>query len=130
MLDRLIQQAISQVLTPIFDPGFSESSFGFRPGRSAHGAAKRVQQIIRQRHEYCVDVDRHGRMIIGLNLFVTVPVSRRFPWQSSRHCRSKCFDRVQHDVLMNRVSRKVHDVRLLRLIGRFLQTARGGCERA
>ena len=45
MLDRLIQQAIAQVLTPIFDPGFSASSFGFRPGRSAHGAAKRVQQI-------------------------------------------------------------------------------------
>ena len=52
VLDRLIQQAICQVLTPIFDPGFSESSFGFRPGRSAHGAAKRAQQIIRQRHEY------------------------------------------------------------------------------
>ena len=92
VLDRLIQQAICQVLTPIFDPGFSESSFGFRPGRSAHGAAKRVQQIIRQRHEYCVDVDL-----------------------------SKFFDRVQHDVLMNRVGRKVHDVRLLRLIGRYLR---------
>ena len=101
MLDRLIQQAISQVLTLIFDPGFSESSFGFRPGRSAHGAAKRVQQIIRQRHEYCVEVDL-----------------------------SKFFDRVQHDVLMNRVGRKVHDVRLLRLIGRFIQTACGGCGRA
>ena len=92
VLDRLIQQAISQVLTLIFDPGFSESSFGFRPGRSAHGAAQRVQQIIRQRHEYCVDVDL-----------------------------SKFFDRVQHDVLMNRVSRKVHDVRVLRLIGRYLR---------
>ncbi len=92
VLDRLIQQAISQVLTPIFDPGFSESSFGFRPGRSAHGAAKRVQQIIRQRHEYCVDVDL-----------------------------SKFFDRVQHDVLMNRVGRKVHDGRVLRLIGRYLR---------
>ncbi len=92
VLDRLIQQAISQVLTLIFDPGFSESSFGFRPGRSAHGAAKRVQQIIRQRHEYCVDVDL-----------------------------SKFFDRVQHDVLMNRVGRKVHDVRVLRLIGRYLR---------
>lgn len=68
VLDRLIQQAICQVLTPIFDPGFSESSFGFRPGRSAHGAAKQAQQIIRQRHEHCVDVDRHGRMIIGLKL--------------------------------------------------------------
>jgi retron-type reverse transcriptase len=57
VLDRLIQQAIAQVLTPIFDPKFSESSFGFRPGRSAHGAAKRVQQIIRQQHAHCIDVD-------------------------------------------------------------------------
>jgi RNA-directed DNA polymerase len=57
VLDRLIQQAICQVLTPIFDPTFSESSFAFRPGRSAHGAAKRVQQIIRQGHAHCVDVD-------------------------------------------------------------------------
>ncbi|HIE96628.1 MAG TPA: group II intron reverse transcriptase/maturase [Fuerstia sp.] len=92
VVDRLIQQAIAQVLTPIFDPEFSESSFGFRPGRSAHGAAKRVQQIIRQRHAHCIDVDL-----------------------------SKFFDRVQHDVLMSRVSRKVHDVRLLRLIGCFLR---------
>ena len=92
VVDRLIQQAICQVLTPIFDPEFSESSFGFRPNRSAHGAAKRAQQIIRQRHTFCVDVDL-----------------------------SKFFDRVQHDVLMSRVSRKVHDVRLLRLIGRYLR---------
>ena len=92
VLDRLIQQAICQVLTPIFDPGFSESSFGFRPGRSAHGAAKRVQQIIRQGYAWCVDVDL-----------------------------SKFFDRVQHDVLMSSVSRKVHDGRLLRLIGRYLR---------
>jgi len=92
VVDRLIQQAICRVLTPIFDPGFSESSYGFRPGRSAHGAAKRVQQIIRQRHAHCIDVDL-----------------------------SKFFDRVQHDVLMSRVSRKVHDVCLLRLIGYFLR---------
>ncbi len=92
VLDRLIQQAICQVLTPIFDPGFSESSFGFRPGRSAHGAAKRVQQIIRQGYAWCVDVDL-----------------------------SKFFDRVQHDVLMSSVSRKVHDGRLLRLIGHYLR---------
>ena len=92
VLDRLIQQAIVQVLTPIFDPGFSESSFGFRPNRSAHGAAKQVQQIIRQGHTHCVDVDL-----------------------------SKFFDRCQHDVLMSRVSRKVHDRRLLRLIGRYLR---------
>jgi len=92
VLDRLIQQAIVQVLTPIFDPGFSDSSFGFRPNRSAHEAAKQVQKIIRQGHAHCVDVDL-----------------------------SKFFDRVQHDVLMHRVSRKVHDRRLLRLIGRYLR---------
>ena len=92
VVDRLIQQAICQVLTPIFDPTFSESSHGFRPGRSAHGAAKQVQQIIRQGHAHCVDVDL-----------------------------SKFFDRVQHDILMSCVSRKVHDRRLLRLIGRYLR---------
>lgn len=92
VLDRLIQQAISQVLTPVFDPYFSESSFGFRPNRSAHGATKQVQKIIRQGHTHCVDVDL-----------------------------SKFFDRVQHDVLMSCVSRKVHDGRLLRLIGRYLR---------
>ena len=92
VVDRLIQQAICQVLTPIFDPTFSESSFGFRPNRSAHGAAKQVQKIIRQGHTHCIDVDL-----------------------------SKFFDRCQHDVLMSRVSRKVRDRRLLRLIGRYLR---------
>jgi RNA-directed DNA polymerase len=92
VLDRLIQQAIVQVLTPIFDPTFSESSFGFRPKRSAHGAAKQVQRIIRQGHPFCIDVDL-----------------------------AKFFDKCQHDVLMSRVSRKVRDRRLLRLIGRYLR---------
>jgi len=92
VLDRLIQQAIHQVLTPLFDPGFSESSHGFRPTRSAHGAAKQVQRTIRQGYQHVVDVDL-----------------------------SKFFDRVQHDVLMSRVSRKVHDARVLRLIGRYLR---------
>ena len=92
VLDRLIQQATLQVLTPIFDPGFSESSFGFRPGRSAHGAAKQVQRIIRQGYAHVIDVDL-----------------------------SKFFDRVQHDLLMSCVSRKVHDKRLLKLIGRYLR---------
>jgi len=92
VLDRVIQQAICQVLTPIFDPEFSESSFGFRPKRSAHGAAKQVQRIIRQGYAQCVNVDL-----------------------------SKFFDRVQHDVLMHHVSRKVRDRRLLRLIGRYLR---------
>jgi RNA-directed DNA polymerase len=92
VIDRLIQQAILQVLTPIFDPEFSESSFGFRPGRSAHDAAKQGQAHIRAGYRHCVDMDL-----------------------------SKFFDRVQHDVLMARVSRKVHDKRLLALIGRYLR---------
>ena len=63
--DRVIPQAIRQVLTPIFDPGFSESSFGFRPQRSAHGAAQQVQRHIRAGYRHCVDMDRHGRHGIG-----------------------------------------------------------------
>jgi len=90
--DRLIQQAILQVLTPIFDPDFSESSFGFRPNRSAQDAAKQVQAHIRSGFRHCVDMDL-----------------------------SKFFDRVQHDVLLTRVARKVHDKRLLKLIGRYLR---------
>jgi RNA-directed DNA polymerase len=57
VVERLIQQAIVQVLTPIFDPHFSESSFGFRPKRSAHGAAKQVQRIIRRGHRFAADID-------------------------------------------------------------------------
>ena len=53
VIDRLIQQAIVQVLTPVFDPTFSDSSHGFRPGRSAHGAAKQVQRTIRRGYRYC-----------------------------------------------------------------------------
>lgn len=90
--ERLIQQAILQVLTPIFDPGFSESSFGFRPKRSAHGAIKQVQQYIQDGYRHCVDMDL-----------------------------AKFFDKVQHDVLLARVSRKVRDKRLLGLIGRYLR---------
>lgn len=90
--ERLIQQAIMQVLTPIFDPGFSESSFGFRPKRSAHGAVKQVQQHIQAGYRHCVDMDL-----------------------------AKFFDTVQHDVLLARVARKVRDKRLLGLIGRFLR---------
>lgn len=90
--ERLIQQAILQVLTPIFDPDFSESSFGFRPNRSAQQAAKQVQDYIRAGYRHCVDMDL-----------------------------SKFFDRVQHDVLLARVARKVRDKRLLRLIGRYLR---------
>ena len=92
VLDRPIQQAIVQVLTPLFDPVFSESSYGFRPKRSAHGAAKQVQRTIRRGYRYAVDMDL-----------------------------SKFFDRVQHDVLMARVSRRVNGKALLRLIGRYLR---------
>jgi RNA-directed DNA polymerase len=92
VMDRLIQQCILQVLTPIFDPQFSESSFGFRPKRSAHGAVKQVQAHIRSGYRHCVDMDL-----------------------------SKFFDRVQHDVLLARVARKVGDKRLLRLIGNYLR---------
>ena len=92
ILERLIQQSIMQILTPIFDPGFSESSFGFRPKRSAHGAIKQVQQYIRDGYRHCVDMDL-----------------------------AKFFDKVQHDVLLARVARKVRDKQLLGLIGRYLR---------
>ncbi len=92
VLDRLIQQAIAQVLTPIFDPIFSESSFGFRPGRSAHDAVYQVREFIRKGCRIAVDLDL-----------------------------SEFFDTVDHDVLMHRVARKVRDKRVLRLIGRYLR---------
>lgn len=90
--DRLIQQAISQVLMPIFDPDFSDYSYGFRPGRSAHDAVRRVREYIRQGYRIAVDMDL-----------------------------SKFFDRVNHDVLMHRVARRVQDKRVLRLIGKYLR---------
>jgi RNA-directed DNA polymerase len=92
VLDRLIQQAISLVLAPMFDPGFSESSYGFRPGRSAHGAIRQAREYIRQGFRITVDTDL-----------------------------AKFFDTVEHDVLMARVARKVHDKRVLRLIGSYLR---------
>jgi len=92
VMDRVIQQAISQVLTPVFDPYFSESSFGFRPGRSAHQAVRKVLKDIREGYRYAVDIDLE-----------------------------KFFDTVDHDVLMSRVSRRVTDKGLLRLIGRYLR---------
>lgn len=92
VLDRLIQQAIAQVLQPIFDPHFSGSSFGFRPGRSAHDAVFRVRDFIRKGYRVAVDADL-----------------------------SKFFDTVDHDVLMCRVARRVRDKRVLGLIGRYLR---------
>jgi RNA-directed DNA polymerase len=92
VVDRLIQQAIAQVLTPIFDPEFSESSFGFRPNRSAHGALRQVQADIRAGYRIAVDLDL-----------------------------AKFFDNVRHDILMARVARRIGDKRLLALIGRYLR---------
>lgn len=92
VVDRVIQQAMAQVLGPIFDPGFSESSFGFRPRRSAHGALRQVQAFLRKGYRIAVDLDIE-----------------------------KFFDRVNHDVLMARVARKVADQLILSLIGRYLR---------
>lgn len=92
VLDRLIQQAIAQALVPIFDPHFSEHSYGYRPGRSAQQAVKAARSYIGEGNEWVVDVDLE-----------------RF------------FDRVQHDALMARVARRVADRRLLRLIRRYLE---------
>jgi RNA-directed DNA polymerase len=92
VLDRVILQAIQQVLTPRLDPGFSESSFGYRPGRSAHGAVQQVQRDIRAGYRIAVDLDLE-----------------------------KFFDRVDFDVLMSRLGRHVSDQRLLRLIGKYLR---------
>jgi group II intron reverse transcriptase/maturase len=91
-LDRLIQQAIAQVLTPIFDPFFSGSSFGFRPGRSAHQAVRAARRCIADGLVWVVDID--------LDRF---------------------FDRVQFDVLMARVGRKVDDRQVLKLIRNYLE---------
>jgi RNA-directed DNA polymerase len=90
--DRLIQQALLQVLTPIFDPTFSEFSFGFRPGRSAHDAVKLAQKYIDAGYDWVVDFDL-----------------------------AKFFDRVNHDKLMARIWRRVKDKRVLHLIRRYLQ---------
>lgn len=90
--DRLIQQALLQVLQPLFDPTFSAHSYGFRPGRSAHDAVRAAKGHIEAGYDWVVDLDLE-----------------------------KFFDRVQHDKLMARVARKVEDKRVLRLIRRYLQ---------
>lgn len=92
ILDRLIQQAIAQVLVPMFDPGFSRFSYGFRPGKSAHDAVKQTREYIREGCKIAVDTDL-----------------------------AKFFDTVEHDVLMHRIARKVKDKGLLRLIGKYLR---------
>ncbi|HEV2039403.1 MAG TPA: group II intron reverse transcriptase/maturase [Casimicrobiaceae bacterium] len=90
--DRVVQQAIAQVLTPIFDPTFSDSSFGFRPGRNAHQAIRMVQATVKDGYRIAVDIDL-----------------------------AKFFDTVNHDVLMGWLGRTIVDKRLLALIGRTLR---------
>lgn len=90
--DRLIQQALNQVMQPIFDPDFSESSYGFRPGRSAHQAVLKAREYAASGRRWVVDMDLE-----------------------------KFFDRVNHDILMARVARKVGDKRILKLIRSYLQ---------
>lgn len=92
VVDRLIQQALLQVLQPIFEPGFSESSYGFRPGRSAWQAVQAARDHVRSGRGWVVDIDL-----------------------------AKFFDRVNHDLLMARVAREVGDRRVLGLIRRFLE---------
>jgi RNA-directed DNA polymerase len=91
VLDRFIQQAVMQVLQADWDPTFSEHSFGFRPGRSAHQAVERAQAYIVSGHDYVVDIDLE-----------------------------KFFDRVNHDILMGLVAKRVTDKRIRKLIRGFL----------
>jgi RNA-directed DNA polymerase len=92
VVDRLIQQALLQVLQPLIDPSFSAHSHGFRPRRSAHGAVLEAQQYVQAGYRTVVDVD--------LEQF---------------------FDRVNHDILMDRLAKRIADKRVLRLIRRYLQ---------
>lgn len=92
VVDRLIQQALLQQLTPIFDPLFSDHSYGFRPGRSAHQAIETARAHVAAGHRWCVELDLE-----------------------------KFFDRVNHDVLMAYIERQIEDKRVLRLIRRYLE---------
>lgn len=92
VVDRLIQQAIHQILEPLYDPQFSTSSYGFRPGRSAHQALKAAREHVASGKGWVVDLDLE-----------------------------KFFDRVNHDILMGRLARRIGDKRLLKLIRRYLE---------
>jgi RNA-directed DNA polymerase len=92
VMDRLIQQALHQILSPLFEPNFSASSYGFRPGRSAHQAVLKAREYVREGRRWVVDMDLE-----------------------------KFFDRVNHDILMSRLARRIKDKRVLRLIRRYLQ---------
>lgn len=101
VVDRLVQQALLQVLEPILEPHFSERSYGFRPGRSAHQALRQGQSYVAEGRAVVVDIDLE-----------------------------KFFDRVNHDVLMARLARHIADVRVLRVVRRFLEAGilRNGLE--
>jgi RNA-directed DNA polymerase len=92
LTDRLIQQALHQVLSPIFEADFSASSYGFRPGRNAHQAIKAAKRYVAEGRRFVVDMDLE-----------------------------KFFDRVNHDLLMEKLSKKIGDRRVLRLIRRYLE---------
>lgn len=92
VVDRLIQQALHQVISPLFEPEFSESSYGFRRGRSAHQAVEQAREYVAEGRRWVVDIDLE-----------------------------KFFDRVNHDVLMSRLARRISDKRVLGLIRRYLQ---------
>jgi RNA-directed DNA polymerase len=92
VLDRLIQQAILQVLDPVYDPTFSDHSYGFRPRRRAHQAVEQAKRYIAEGYEWVVDMDLE-----------------------------KFFDRVNHDILMGKLARRIGDKRVLRVIRRYLQ---------
>ena len=91
-LDRFIQQALLQVLQPRFDPTFSQHSYGFRPGRNAHDAVRRAKQLVQEGRSWVVDIDL-----------------------------AKFFDRVNHDMLMGRLAKRIADKRVLRLIRGYLE---------
>jgi group II intron reverse transcriptase/maturase len=93
VLDRFIQQLLLQAMTPIFEPSFSEHSYGFRPGRSAHQAVKAAQRYAQEGLDWVVDIDI-----------------------------SKFFDHVNHDLLMKRIAQAIRDKRVLHLIGKYLRS--------
>ena len=92
VLDRLIQQMLLQVMTPVFDPAFSEHSYGFRPGRNAQQAVEAAREMARQGRDWVVDIDI-----------------------------TKFFDHVNHDILMTGIGKRIRDKRVLGLIGKFLR---------
>jgi RNA-directed DNA polymerase len=93
VLDRFIQQLLLQALTPIWEPRFSEHSWGFRPGRSAHDAVRQAREYVAGGKDWLVDLDIE-----------------------------QFFDRVHHDILMRRIAEVIRDKRMLKLIGRYLRS--------